>query len=353
MPTEMTPKSLVLVLGAGASKEANLPTGEELKVLIAALLDIRYSDFSRLDNGDPVLASALHVLAESDKALLDARNEFLKTAWHIRESMPQAASIDNFIDSHRGNDRIAAVGKVAIARCILTAEAGSGMGMNRETGRPINFDLLADTWYNRFFRLVVEGCQKEGLPERLRRVAVVSFNYDRSFEQYFHLALQTYFRIPAPEAATILGALDIYHPYGTVGTLPWQGGAVAFGETLDAQALVASARELRTFTEGTDARKSDIDAIRALMATGERIAFLGFAFHRLNMDLLFAELQRSHTKPSRAMYATAKGMSLSNAATIARELASVAGLGDGHLGTIGDFTCTQLFTNYSRGLSLT
>ena len=45
-------KFLVLVLGAGASKEVNLPIGTELKSEIARLLDIRFEFGSRQKSGD-------------------------------------------------------------------------------------------------------------------------------------------------------------------------------------------------------------------------------------------------------------------------------------------------------------
>ena len=46
------PKALVIVIGAGASKEARLPTGVELRHKIAALLDIRFEFGSRKISGD-------------------------------------------------------------------------------------------------------------------------------------------------------------------------------------------------------------------------------------------------------------------------------------------------------------
>ena len=53
----------VFVVGAGASKEAKLRTGSELKGHIAQLLDIRYGPFSGDPQkyGDYLIASALKV----------------------------------------------------------------------------------------------------------------------------------------------------------------------------------------------------------------------------------------------------------------------------------------------------
>ena len=57
----------VFVIGAGASKEANLPTGFELKGRIAKLLDIDF-DFHKQISGDYKIVSALSALANIDKS---------------------------------------------------------------------------------------------------------------------------------------------------------------------------------------------------------------------------------------------------------------------------------------------
>src|SRR4051812_45241955 len=117
-------KSLVLVVGAGASKEAKLPIGSELKHLIANALDIRFERFQKI-RGDHYIEQALRSLATTEGERTGDINPYLHSCWKIRDAMPQAASIDNFIDAHRDDVRIAQCGKLAIARCILKAEADS------------------------------------------------------------------------------------------------------------------------------------------------------------------------------------------------------------------------------------
>jgi len=51
-------KKTVYVVGAGASYEANLPTGNELKDRIAKLLDIRF-EFDSQKSGDYEIQQAL------------------------------------------------------------------------------------------------------------------------------------------------------------------------------------------------------------------------------------------------------------------------------------------------------
>lgn len=87
----MTPeeKSLVLVVGAGASSEVGLPVGSELTAKIAHTLDIKYKAF-QIISGDSTINDAF-------KQLANDINPLLRAAWHIRDGMSQAASIDNFI----------------------------------------------------------------------------------------------------------------------------------------------------------------------------------------------------------------------------------------------------------------
>ena len=209
------PKSLVLVIGAGASKEINLPVGTELRNKIADILNIKYHRYQKI-SGDNTIDAAFRIFA-------DDINPFLHSSLRIRDAMPQAISIDNFIDSHRNDDRIAKCGKLAIARCILAAEAESKLYINLHgASRQFRFSDVENTWFNAFFQLLHENCQESELDQRFSQVAIVSFNYDRCIAHYLHCALQNYYGIDSTRAAQVMNNLKIYHPYGSVGQLPWQ-----------------------------------------------------------------------------------------------------------------------------------
>ena len=102
------PKSLVLVVGAGASKEVNLPVGAELRTRIATALDIKYYDGYKRSSGDGTIDEAFRELVRETNPQQQDINPFLHSSWRIRDAMPQAISIDNFIDSHRNDERFAA-----------------------------------------------------------------------------------------------------------------------------------------------------------------------------------------------------------------------------------------------------
>jgi hypothetical protein len=163
----------VYIVGAGASKEAQLPLGAELKGEIARLLDIRFADGYHLSSGDELIAAAVRGHLKSLDPPERDINPHLHACWHIRDAMPQAISIDNFIDSQFGDARIELCGKLGIARAILRAERQSLMAFDpSQPDRAPNLMRLEQTWFNKLFQLITENCRKADLEERLRQIAL-------------------------------------------------------------------------------------------------------------------------------------------------------------------------------------
>lgn len=348
-------KSLVLVLGAGASKEVNLPIGTELKSEIARLLDIRFEFGSRQKSGDYQVTEALRLVASRAKEEPGQINAYLRMCWRIRDAMPQAISIDNFIDCHADVPKIAVCGKLAIARAILAAEAKSTLTINRQNSyNKLDFSKNSKTWFNGFFQLLTENCRVEDLSARLSSVGVITFNYDRCFEHYLFSAIQNYYGVSAEQAAELLTNLEIHHPYGLVGGLPWmrRTTSIDFGADVQVSELVATSQQLRTFTEGIDPAVSDIESVRATVSDAKRLVFLGFAFHRLNMDLLFGTSGSKMKKSTQTIFGSAFGLSPSDCSAISNELSAHTGLSNGPMQLRNDLTCATLVQEYWRGLSL-
>lgn len=347
---------LALVVGAGASKEANLPIGTELKHKIARALDIRFDNGTTTRiSGDDRIINAYRLLAQTSTGLRGDINPHLNAGRMISAAMPQAPSIDNFIDAHRGNPLIAECGKLGIARCILEAEAASSMRVdNRNSYNKLDFKLLENTWYNIFFRLLVEDCRVQDLAKRLARVAIVTFNYDRCIEHFLHASLRNYYGVSIEEATELLQQIRIYHAYGWLGPLDWldQPGAVAYGAEPDPQRLISIAAQLKTFTEGTDESHSDIVAIRKTLLTAERLAFLGFGFNPQNLDLLFGAPGATVAVRYTPVFATALGLSESDVEAIAEDLWEKAGLTESTRRFRRDVTCAQLLSEYGRVLAI-
>jgi hypothetical protein len=338
----------VFILGAGASHEAGLPTGSKLTETIAQLCDIRIKQFKDLESGDRLILEALiHHAHRTDV------NPYLHAARRIRDGMPLAASIDNFIDAHRADDHVKLVGKLAIVRAILDAERHSGLYRDLTSPHlPLSMDRVGPTWFKWFWRLLCEDCTAETLFERCRSVSFVAFNYDRCIEQFLLFAARAYYAMSDADAAKAVSGISIFHPYGSIASLPWQEnlGATDYGaEEIGAARLLELAGRIKTFTETTGAGE-ELAALREAVNAADRLVFLGFAFHRQNMRLLWPNSVSGAAGADRKVFGTAKGFSESDRNLITADIRTLSGVrGPTEL---RDITCTELFHEYSRSLSL-
>jgi hypothetical protein len=353
-----TVEKTLFVLGAGASQEAGLPTGKELKSEIAKLLDIDVSDFGAPVRGDPQIWEAikLHATQQNERSL----DAYCNACLRIALAMPQATSIDNFIDAHPDNKAIALCGKLAIVRSILARELRSPMHYTvRQGPKRFEFGALADTWFNRFWQILSHRCTKATLAARFSTVSVISFNYDRTLEHYMIHALQNYWDCDQAEAVELLSHLKIFHPYGVVGHLPWshKQPAAEFGvEKYGPLRLLNYAAGIKTFTEKIDESSGEIASMRKRVLDAERIVFLGFAFHDDNMELIAASDAIERQVPHTHYYATAHGLSASDCSNIKKALRRLKKHGgtfnDKYFRVNKDVKCAGLFDEYSRDLSL-
>lgn len=348
-----TPKT-VFVVGAGASHEFGLPVGTTLKDQIAGGLQFRNTGAETgRGNGDPFLYETLQTY--SSQVNRDANfQELIKASIKISFAMPLALSIDNFIHVHNGNREVEFCGKLAIAHQILRAEAASQLRNSSVDRKAPDMAFVRDTWIVAFMKMLGEDCPIDRLHDRLSNIKFVIFNYDRCIEHFLFNAIQIYYGVADHVAADLVNSIHIYHPYGVVGQLPWQVNSfndntqpMEFGGTPDQFEIIKIAGEIRTFTEGTDDEDSDIIAIRRSMDEAERLVFLGFAYHPLNVALLGVE-EMSRTKTRRA-YGTASGMSHSDVENVLRNLTTQ--LHAPNMVVRNDVKCARLFHEYSRELS--
>ena len=87
------------------------------------------------------------------------------------------------------------------------------------------------------------------------------------------------------------------------------------------------------------------------MKNSLRLVFLGFAFHRLNNELLLPGDSYTSPPSARSVFATAHGISNSNTAAVSAELAARGVLSAKKIQIRNDLTCSQLFEEYSRNMS--
>ena len=262
----------VFIIGAGANVEIGMPSGEELKKEIGEHLD--FSQIAKGGvSGNPIIYRAM------EKALGRKNEQIFKLASTIKEAMLHSISIDNFIDAHRHEAEIALCAKLAIVASILYAEKQSHIYnyviYNKQ-------EELSKTWYPLFFQKISEGCDINEFTKRLKDISFIIFNYDRCFEYYMLYAIQAYYKVSA-RATSIVEQMNIIHPYGRIGDFK----KLPLGESLKPSELLGYCQNISTFTEHSEKTKEERTATNNFIEYANRIIFLGFAYHQINLDLLF------------------------------------------------------------------
>lgn len=282
----------VLVLGAGASLAYGLPLGKGLVEKICELLPSNNQQhmsgttttlYNELINNPKFIASwqTLHQ-TEPYHALIEFRQR-------LKESNPK--SIDAFLSRDFGgaNEAFQLIGKLSIAYVISANEA---IFKSLEIENSPN----TDHWY----RYLWQECLNNGCRSfddiKAKKLRIVSFNYDRSFEYFLGRRLAaTYFAPPGtlfgedlveswakPGFEAVETDFEITHPYGTLGLLT----KIPYGGQKNHHIHgMSMASNIQVIDED---RKDNTSFDKACnwLASARRVVFLGFSFDPLNMDRL-------------------------------------------------------------------
>lgn len=348
-----TSKSLAIVAGAGASLEVGLPLGVDLIKQIREAVDPSPENLSA-QGAAQLFRKALGSL--SQRTHYQERELYEKARDRLFRGMLTAPSIDNYLDMHYKDKHLNACGKLAIASCILQAEAESDITI--EPGNIYNnikYDQMQDNWLQVFFKQLQLNTPFECLAARLKRLAIVTFNYDRCIEHYLHSAIRNSYDVSSEDAASVLRDLDIVHAYGSLGPLPWQGtaGSIDFGAgSIARSTIVDNALALKTFTETTDEDEEVVKNLREIMRNTERLVFLGFAYYKQNMELLFGNGERPpYSDPVKRIYGSALGISSSDLQVIQMDFVRRCQLDSSQLAFPSE-RCFQIMNRFSRSLEL-
>jgi hypothetical protein len=291
----MLTSKTVFILGAGESQEAGLPLGGELAMIIANNMDYRVARDEQPISGDWDFLSAV-----GRKTGLET-NVLLQAAARIRDGIYLANSIDDFLD-------------IASFR---------------------------DSWFVKFMKLLGRGANPENL---FNDVAFVVFNYDRCLEQFLWHAVERLYGLPPNKTRETFSKATIFHPYGAIGPIPQIGSqdSVPFGGN-NLNDYVGLASRIRTYTEEAESR--EIHAIHGVLAAADRLVFLGFAFHRQNLDLL---MQGGKLAVPHNVYATTDRFSTDDRQVIRDRIFQMLASGNVHDQPL---KCNQLLDHYRLTLA--
>lgn len=350
----------VFVLGAGASEEVGLPIGKDLKNIIAEKIDIKFQPYGGQISGDYQIMHALWQHVKQPDGNKGNPNPWIHAAWQIRDALPHAISIDNYLDAFKTNEKIALCGKLGIVKSILEAERNSRLFINPLERSELTEELrkTSNTWFAGFLQILTEDRALEEIDKIFENIAFINFNYDRCLEQYLLSALQVYYKISEARAVEVISRLKVLRPYGSVGALPVKERQathqIPFGsEHADLLSLSSS---IKTFNEQIE-DETALKEIKTSVKSAENIIFLGFAFHRQNLDLLSVKgLSPHENREAKNIYGTAFKISGSDCEVIKAELKEALYLPkqpNHHKDIIlrNDLKCVDLLNEYWRSLT--
>jgi len=277
---EMFKERTVIVVGAGAGVDYQMPLGSKLVSDIAA--DVRFS-FGRMGPFEPVTGNAalfrlLNRRFEGDRSILSA---YAHAGNALASVLSSAISVDDALYQLSETQEAVVLGKLCIVRKILEAEAASTI-RNADNGRPHN-GSGRDGWIEQLFSMATSGVRQSEMEFAFDKVTFVIFNYDRCVEHYLYWAFQR-IGIDEGRSANIVRQLKIIRPYGAIGSiLRDDADFVAYGGETDPFRAIS---RIRTYTE-SDAIHDGATLVQAIL-TARMVMFLGFGFHAQNMELLKA-----------------------------------------------------------------
>lgn len=344
----------VFVVGAGASKEADLPIGNELTSEIARLLNIFVdSDFNAKNGDDQILWRIRQLVNQQPNAWIN--NRLIASGREVATAMALAPSIDTFLQTHRNNAEYVLLGKMGIAKAIILAEKHSKLARTHDRSQPFEISSIANTWYISLAQQLFSGVPAEHPELAFQNVSFIVFNYDRCLEVFLTRAVELFFLVSNERARAIVAAVDIVHPYGDLGEMDDSDQSLPmFGD--DQCDLYVVSQRLQTFSESLlDPAKSA--KIKELICRTETLIFLGFAFYDQNMELLGENVPKAEKRSNiKRVYATTFGMSASDVQVARSQI--------GHLlrgrppkerddYSIQTFsgTCNSLFAEYWKSLT--
>ena len=311
--------------------ELGLPVGSGLARQITEKMDIRF------ERGYEAIGSGDHRLYDQLVRLKGSNQEWFGAATRIRNGLPFAQSIDDFLDQRRSDELINLYGKAAICQAILEAEHESKLYFNSLKGDdPFDTSAIADTWLVKFVYMLCRGIPREKLATIFENVDFIVFNYDRSIEQFLTSGLERAYTLTASDAAALVSHLELLHPYGKVGGLK----ETVYGNTK--ANCVALAEQIKTYTEQAD-EKTVLREIKERIDWADCVVFLGFAYHSQNMQML-----RSTERGKKIVYGTTFGMSAPDAGEVNTVIAQTLGPREIHLDNL---KCAALFDHYAKSLT--
>lgn len=260
----MITKSTVLILGAGASMPYGFPSGRQL---VENIRDTEIAEGNLAPSGF------------TSVELKGFRDE-------LREADP--SSVDGFLE-HRKD--LIPIGKVAIAYALIKYEIPDRLYPDENAFKHNDKLDKAEQWYRHLAEKLVTDIDSF----HKNKLAVVTFNYDRSLDHYVFQSLLRRWGVQPVKVVEALRNLPIIHVHGQLGPLPWQceqgDPCRPFEGGVSGESVKTAAAGIKIISDPDLENSAEFQEARRYAKGAERIYVLGFGYHTDNMRRLELPLE--------------------------------------------------------------
>lgn len=242
----MIKEPTVLVLGAGARKPYGFPTGLEL---------LRYV--------------CVNLQRPRQRKILRANGFLDGEIDQFREALFYSGrtSVDFFLE-HR--PEFIRIGKASICMTLIPFEIESKL---------FTMDERANSWYEYLWTKLATDIDRF----RENPLSILTFNYDRSLEQYLFTTLRNAYGLLDAKAAEVIMAIPIIHLHGRLGCLPWQSSTGRpYTADIEEEQLLFFSQQIKIISEGIG-EDLEFNSALSLLKEAKIIYFLGFGWNEVNV----------------------------------------------------------------------
>ena len=136
-------------------------------------------------------------------------------------------------------------------------------------------------WYDYLFGMVGASIDEF----KKNKLAVVTFNYDRSFEHALFLFLKHNNNLSDEEAEELRTNIPVVHMYGQLGGQRYKPIIPGAHDPIEPDVVHESADSIKVVHESV-ADDPEFSIARSLLKEAEVVCFLGFAYHKQNVERL-------------------------------------------------------------------
>lgn len=253
----MIRKPTLVIFGAGVSSEYGFPLGRSLLLEIVRELE-----------KPTILRQSMEACGFNSNLIVRFQRELNGSG---------QPSVDAFLEAHQKDPEYERLGKAAIAASLIPKEVPHRL-YDRSS-----LKLYEHLWH-----------QMSATPNTYssNQLSILTFNYDRSFEQYLYSVLEAShpeFRDRGQPLRQAFSSFDVIHIYGSLGALERDSPShLAFGGQdypLGPGTILSSADRIKLYHQA-QFDDNTLERIKLRIGEAERICFLGFGFYPVNIRIL-------------------------------------------------------------------